>query len=84
MGPEAVLAGVFERLGADWDNYQAVPDRLVASGGTVITTGTYSGTYKATGKRFAARFAHVFEFRGAKVSRVEQIVDSAEVATALT
>lgn len=84
VGPDAVLSGVFARLGAEWDGYQAVPDRLVSSGDTVITTGTYSGTYRATGKRFAARFAHVFEFRAGMVCRFEQIVDSAEVAGALT
>lgn len=82
-GPDAVLAGVFGRLGTEWDGFDAIPDRIVADDGTVIVTGTYSGTYKATRRFFTARFAHVWELRGGLVVRFEQVVDTAMVREAL-
>src|ERR671926_272280 len=57
VGPDAVLSGVFMRLGAEWDGYSAVPDEFVDGGHTVIALGKYRGTYKATGKSFQADFA---------------------------
>jgi uncharacterized protein len=58
-GPEAVLNGVFVRLGTEWDGYQAVPDEFIAQNDRVVALGHYSGTYKATGKSFRAPFVHV-------------------------
>jgi len=82
-GPQAVLEGVFARLGGEWDGYKAEPSQLVAEGDEVVSLGTYSGTYKATGKSFSARFAHAITVKDGKVVRFEQIVDSAEVNKAL-
>jgi ketosteroid isomerase-like protein len=82
-GPEAVLAEVLIRLGTEWDDFEAVPDRIAADDGIVIATGTYSGTFKATGRSFAARFAHAWEMRDGKVVRFEQIADTAKVQEAL-
>jgi ketosteroid isomerase-like protein len=82
-GPQAVLEGVFARLGSEWDGFKAEADQIVAEGNEVVALGAYSGTYKATGKSFSARFAHVFTVKDGKVVRFEQIVDSAEVNKAL-
>jgi ketosteroid isomerase-like protein len=48
-----------------------------------VSVGTYSGTHKQTGRSFRARFAHVWQFAGDKLSKFEQIVDSAKVNEAL-
>jgi ketosteroid isomerase-like protein len=53
-------------------------------GDTVISVGSYEGRYKATGKVARARFAHVWTLRDGKVSRFEQIVDSATFNQALS
>ena len=53
-GPQAVLGGVFARLGSEWDGYKAEPSQFVAEGDEVVSLGTYSGTYKATGKLLGA------------------------------
>jgi ketosteroid isomerase-like protein len=82
-GPEAVVAGVFVRLGTEWENFEAVPDRITADGGTVVATGTYSGIFKETGRSFTARFAHVWEMRDGKVVGFEQVADTAKVQEAL-
>jgi ketosteroid isomerase-like protein len=76
MGPEAVLMGVFARLGGEWDQFQATPDSILDAGDTVIGQGHYGGTYKATGKTVRAQFAHVFTLSGGKVVRFQQYTDT--------
>jgi uncharacterized protein len=82
-GPQAVLGGVFARLGSEWDGYKAEPSQFVAEGDDVVSLGTYSGACKATGKSFSARFAHAVTVKDGKIVRFEQVVDSAEVNKAL-
>lgn len=84
VGPEAVLEGVFARIGGEWDAFAAVPARLVAEGDTVIALGTYSGTYKATGKRFEAPFVHVWELRDGRVATFRQHTDTVLVRNAMS
>jgi hypothetical protein len=82
-GPDAVLQGVFMRLGTEWDGYSVVPDEFVAEGDKVIGLGHYSGKYKATGKSFRAHFAHVWTLRDGKAIRFQQYTDTAKVQEAL-
>lgn len=82
-GPDAILQGVFMRLGAEWDGYSAVPSDFVDGGEKVVAIGMYSGTYKATGKAFRAPFAHLWEFRNGKAVRFEQFTDTVLVQEAL-
>lgn len=83
-GPDAVLNGVFMRLGTEWDGFAAVPAEHVAQGDTVVSIGTYSGTYKATGKRMEVPFAHVWQVKDGKIVRFRQFTDTALVQAALT
>ena len=82
-GPNAVLEGVFMRLGSEWDGFAAVPDEFIDAGETIVALGQYSGTYKATGKSFKANFAHVWKFREGKAVRFVQYVDTLLVHRAL-
>ena len=77
IGPQAVLADVFMKLGGEWDGFSAVPDEFVADGDTVVALGEYSGTYKATGKSFRAPFAHVWKFADGKAVSFHQHTDTA-------
>lgn len=83
IGPNAVLEGVFMRIGSDWDNFAAVPQELIDGGDTVVALGTYSGTYKATGKSFEAPFAHVWKTRDGKAYKFQQYTDTLKVNEAL-
>ena len=76
-GPDAVVAGVFGPLLAEWDGFRVAPDEFVDGGDTVVAQGRYSGTYKETGKAMSCAFAHVWTLRGGKVVRFRQHVDSA-------
>ena len=55
VGPDAIIAGVFKRIGEEWDGYTLKLERLVDGGSTIVGIGTYSGVYKKTGKPMAAR-----------------------------
>jgi uncharacterized protein len=83
VGPQAVLEGVFMRLGTEWDGFAAVPDEFIDGGDTVVVLGKYSGTYKATGKSFQANFAHVWKVQDGKAVTFVQYVDTLIVQRAL-
>lgn len=82
-GPQAVLEGVFMRLGTEYEGFAAVPAELIDGGDTIVGLGTYSGTYKATGKSFQADFAHVWKLQDGKVIRFVQYTDTLLVQRAL-
>lgn len=82
VGRDAIVAGVFTRIGAEWDGYTFALERLVDGGDTVVGIGTYSGTYRKTGKPMSARVVHVWDVRDGKVVRFEQFTDTKLVAEA--
>jgi ketosteroid isomerase-like protein len=82
-GPNAVLEGVFMRLGTEWEGFAAVPAEFIDGGDTIVVLGKYSGTYKATGKSFRADFAHVWKIKDGKAIRFVQHVDTLLVHQAL-
>lgn len=82
-GPNAVLDGVFMRLGTEWNGYAAIPEEFIDAGGTVVVLGKYSGEYKATGKSFQANFAHVWKLREGKAVKFAQYTDTLKVHEAL-
>ncbi|MGE0594953.1 MAG: nuclear transport factor 2 family protein [Hyphomonadaceae bacterium] len=83
VGPNAVLTGVFARIGADWENFAAVSDELIDGDGTVVSLGHYSGVSKATGKKMRAQFAHVFRVRDGKIAAFQQYADTLGTAHAM-
>lgn len=76
IGPQAVLEGVFMRLGSDFEGFAAVPDEFIDGGDAIVVLGKYSGKYRATGKSFEAPFAHVWKLRDGKAVRFTQYVDT--------
>lgn len=83
IGPEQILAGVFQRLATEWENYQAQVHTYLADGDRVAAFGVYSGTYRATGIPMAASFAHLYRLADGKIVSMEQFVDSHAVQQAL-
>ena len=59
IGPQAVLEGVFMRLGEIGDEFAAVPDQIVAEGDTVVALGNYSWKHKSSGASAVVKMAHV-------------------------
>jgi hypothetical protein len=77
VGPDAILANVFMKLGGEWDNFAAIPSEFIVDGSTVVALGEYSGTYKSTGKSFNAPFAHIWKFENGAVIFFQQYTDTA-------
>jgi uncharacterized protein len=84
VGPDAIVAGVFHRLGTEWIGYRADVHTYMEDGDRVAAFGVYSGTYKATGKPMTANFAHLYQVRDGKIASIVQYVDSHMVMKALT
>ena len=84
VGPEAILAGVFMRLGSEWDGFTVEVDSIFDAGETIISHGHYSGTFKHTGKRVRAQFAHFFSFRDGKIAKFQQFTDTAQFSEAVS
>jgi hypothetical protein len=77
VGPQAVVEGVFMRLGEIGDEFTVTPTRFVAEDDTVVATGTYSWKHRSTGKPALVQMAHVWTFRDGKVIAMQQHVESA-------
>ena len=80
VGPDAVLQGVFARIGAEWEGFEAAPDALLDAGETVVALGRYRGVFKATGKRLDAQLAHVWRVEGSKAVAFQQYTDTLQAA----
>ena len=82
VGPEKVAAGIFGRIGSEWEGFSATPQQFVAQGDTVVAIGRYRATYKATARPVDAQFVHVWTVRNGKVTAFQQYTDTLQFALA--
>ena len=80
LGPEAILTGVFARLGTDWEGFAAVPDEYLDAGDAVVVLGRYYGTFKATGETLDAQLVHVWRLEDGKAVAFQQYTDTLQAA----
>ena len=83
IGPQAIIDGVFKRIGADWEGYSFKLQSLHDANGTIIGVGTYGGVFRATGKTMSARVVHVWTMKDGKAESFEQFTDTKLVADAM-
>ena len=84
IGPNAVLEGVFARLGANHE-YFALKDIKIhgMSDNKVLATLRYDAKVKATGKPYNAQAAHLWSLNDeGKVTAFQQYVDTKKLADA--
>ncbi|MBK5237518.1 MAG: nuclear transport factor 2 family protein [Actinomycetales bacterium] len=79
VGLPAVFENIFGRINADWEDFGAIPESIIAdeTSGTVAVLANYVGTYRATGKPQNVRVVHVWTVVDGSIVAFEQIVDSA-------
>jgi ketosteroid isomerase-like protein len=82
-GPDAVLEGVFMRIGNEWEGFAVEPENILDAGDVAVGYGYYSGIYKKNGAHVRAQFAHFFTFRGSKVVKFQQYTDTAQFLKAV-
>jgi uncharacterized protein len=79
VGPQAVLEGVFMRLGEIGDDYAVVPEQFVADGETVVMLGHYAWKHKSSGAPAVVKMVHVLTLDGGKIVTFQQHVDTVRV-----
>ena len=79
VGPQAVLEGVFMRLGEIGDSYAAVPHQIIAEGDTVVALGDYSWNHLTSGEAATVKMVHVWKVADGKLTEFQQHTDTARV-----
>tara|TARA_R110000868_G_scaffold194336_10_gene439752 strand:+ start:116 stop:988 length:873 start_codon:yes stop_codon:yes gene_type:complete len=84
IGPDAILNGVFARVGSEWDGFKLVDIQLHdMSNNQVLATLRYNGTYKKTNKPIDAQVSHLWTLKDGKITAFQQYVDTKQLADAL-
>jgi hypothetical protein len=81
IGPDAIVQGVFARLGSEWDNFHIADLKLHdMSNNMVLATGRYQGTYKKNGAPLDVPMAHLWTLKDAKIIGFQQYTNTKGVA----
>jgi uncharacterized protein len=76
IGPQAVLDGVFMRLGEVGDKWAAVPDQIIAEGDTVVALGNYTWNHNTTGAPAKVKMVHVWTVADGEIASFQQHTDT--------
>jgi len=77
VGPDAVLKGVFERIGADYEHFKLADIQLhEMSNNQVLATLRYQSKLKKNGAIIDAQAAHFWTLKDGKVVSFQQYVDT--------
>jgi uncharacterized protein len=79
VGPQAVLKGVFMRLGEIGDDFAVVPEQFVADGDTVVALGSCAWKHKSSGEPAMVKMVHVWTMDGGKAVAFQQHIDTVKV-----
>jgi uncharacterized protein len=84
VGPDAVVNGVFAKIGGEWDYWNLTGVQLHnMDNNMVLATGRYQAKYKKNGATINAQFAHVWTLKDGKVLKFQQYTDTKQVANAI-
>lgn len=82
-GPDAVLQGVFTRIGDEYESFNLENIKLhEMANDEVLATLRYKGKLKANGATIDAQAAHLWTLRNGKVIGFQQYVDTKQLADA--
>ncbi len=85
IGPQAVLNGVFSRIGDEWEYWNLTDIQLhEMSNDRVLATLRYQGKYKKNGAVLNAQAAHLWTLKDSKVIGFQQFADTQEVEAAIS
>jgi len=81
VGADAVVEGVFAKLGSEWEYWNLEEKEFFDVGeDRVLVTGRYQAKNKASGKELDAQFAHVWTLRDTLVLSFQQYTDTKQAA----
>ncbi len=83
IGPDAILNGVFARLGANHVYFNLADIKLHdMSNDQILATLRYDAKNKETGKSYNAQAAHLWTLNEGKITAFQQYVDTKKLADA--
>lgn len=84
IGADAIVQGVFARIGADWEYFTLSDHEFhVTLDAMVIVTGRYNAKHKLTGKVIRAQFTHMWTLKNGMIIRCQQYADTLQVTQAM-
>jgi uncharacterized protein len=84
IGPQAVLNGVFARIGADYEYFNLVNIELHEMfNNQVLATLRYQAKLKNNGETYDAQVAHFWTLKDGKAIAFQQYLDTKKVAAAI-
>ena len=84
IGPDAVLNGVFARIGAEYEYFKLVDIQLhEMSNNQVLATLRYQAKLKKNGATYNAQAAHLWTLKDGKAVAFQQHLDTRKVAEAI-
>lgn len=78
VGPDAIVANLFVKLGDDWRGFTVTPVSFHDAGDVVSVEGRYNAEHSATGKSIDAQFCHVWTLEDGKITKFQQYTDTAK------
>jgi ketosteroid isomerase-like protein len=84
VGPEAILNGVFARIGAEWEYWNLTDIQLHdMSNNMVLATLRYKAKHRTTGKMLDSQTAHLWTLKDGKITAFQQFTDTKQAAAAV-
>jgi len=83
VGPQAVLEGVFARLGEDFEGFAVEISHVIEDGDTVVMQGRYRARAKKSGIEINPQIVHWWTLQDGKITAYQQHVDTFALARAL-
>ena len=84
IGFDAILNGVFARIGAEWDYWNLVDlNYQDMANNQVLVTGRYQGKYKINSAVIDIQMAHLWNLKDGKVTKFQQFADTKGIDEAI-
>ncbi len=85
IGPEAILNGVFARIGAEHEYFNLQDVKLhEMNNNQILATLRYNAKVKQNGESYNAQAAHLWTLKNGKISAFQQYADTKQLNEALT
>ena len=85
VGPEAILNGIFARIGEEWHYWNLTDISLYdIEGNRVLATGRYQAQYKKNDAKINLQMAHLWRMEDGKIITFQQFADTKGIHKAMT
>ena len=84
VGPQAVLEGVFMRLGGEWDGFAVAVEEVHDAGDVVVVTGRYRRRLQEDGAEDPRAVRARLEAARRESSKLQQYTDTLQVTKAVS